>query len=75
MQDNSRVIVENHHILRDKAIKPGNGCPIGMETNDKLRGAAFHEAGHVIVAREFGLTVGGIAIGVDSGLTSARSAS
>ena len=36
-----------------------------MKTNDKLRGAAFHEAGHVIVAREFGLTVGEIAIGVD----------
>jgi hypothetical protein len=36
-----------------------------MKTNDKLRGAAFHEAGHVIVAREFGLPVGEIAIGID----------
>ena len=36
-----------------------------MKTNDKLRGAAFHEAGHAIVAREFGLPVGEIAIGID----------
>jgi hypothetical protein len=36
-----------------------------MKTNDKLRGAAFHEAGHVIVAREFGLPIGEIAIGID----------
>ena len=36
-----------------------------MKTNDMLRGAAFHEAGHVIVAREFGLPIGEIAIGVD----------
>ena len=39
--------------------------PIEMKTNDKLRGAAFHEAGHVIVAKEFGLPVGEIAIGID----------
>jgi hypothetical protein len=39
--------------------------PIEMKTRDKLRGAAFHEAGHVIVAREFGLPVGEIAIGID----------
>ena len=36
-----------------------------MKANDKLRGAAFHEAGHVIVAREFGLPIGEIAIGID----------
>ena len=36
-----------------------------MKNNDKLRGAAFHEAGHVIVAREFGLPIGEIAIGID----------
>ena len=29
-----------------------------MKTSDELRGAAFHEAGHAIVAREFGLPVG-----------------
>jgi hypothetical protein len=34
-------------------------------TNDALRGAAFHEAGHVVVARAFGLTVGKIEIGED----------
>ena len=33
--------------------------------NDSLRGAAFHEAGHVVVARFFGLTVGRIEIGDD----------
>lgn len=36
-----------------------------MKTNDELPGAAFHEAGHAIVAREFGLPVGEIAIGID----------
>ena len=36
-----------------------------MKTSDELRGAAFHEAGHAIVAREFGLPVGEIAIGID----------
>ena len=36
-----------------------------MKTDDKLRGGAFHETGHVIVAREFGLPVGEIAIGID----------
>ena len=36
-----------------------------MKTNDKLRGTAFHEAGHVIMARELGLRVGEIAIGID----------
>ncbi len=34
-------------------------------TNDVLRGAAFNEAGHVVVARFFGLTVGKIEIGDD----------
>ena len=37
------------------------------KANDKLRGAAFHEAGHVVVAREFGLPVGEIAIDIDGG--------
>ena len=36
-----------------------------MKTNDRLRGPAFHEAGHVIVARELGLPVGEIAIGIN----------
>ena len=36
---------------------------IAMKPDDELRGAAFHEAGHVIVACEFGLPVGEIAIG------------
>jgi hypothetical protein len=36
------------------------------ETGDsELRGAAFHEAGHVTVARFFGLAVGKIEIGED----------
>jgi hypothetical protein len=43
-----------------------------MKTNDMLRGAAFHEAGHVIVAREFGLPIGEIAIGVDGDEAKAR---
>jgi hypothetical protein len=34
-------------------------------TNEALRGAAFHEAGHVVVARAFGLKVGAIEIGED----------
>ena len=34
-------------------------------TNEALRGAAFHEAGHVVVARALGLTVGTIEIGED----------
>ena len=34
-------------------------------SNEGLRGAALHEAGHAIVAREFGLPVGEIAIGID----------
>ena len=38
---------------------------MAMKTDDNLRDAAFHEAGHVIVAREFGLPVGEIAIGID----------
>jgi Peptidase M50B-like len=33
--------------------------------NNHLRGAAFHEAGHVVVARFFGLTVRKIEIGKD----------
>jgi hypothetical protein len=33
--------------------------------DDLLRGAAFHEAGHFVVAREFGLPVGEIEIGDD----------
>ena len=37
------------------------------KANDNLRGAAFHEAGHVVVAREFGLSVGEIAIDIDGG--------
>lgn len=32
--------------------------------NDELRGVAFHEAGHAVVARFYGLTVGEIAIGI-----------
>lgn len=36
-----------------------------MIASDDLRGAAFHEAGHVVVARFFGLTVGKIEIGED----------
>ena len=43
-----------------------------MKTNDRLRGAAFHEAGHVIVAREFGLPVGEIAIGIGGGEAKGR---
>ena len=38
---------------------------MAMKPDDELRGAAFHEAGHVIVAREFRLPVGEIAIGID----------
>ena len=34
-------------------------------SNESLRGAAFHEAGHAIVAREFGLPIGEIAVGID----------
>ena len=48
--------------------------PIEMKTNDKLRGAAFHEAGHVIVAKEFGLPVGEIAIGIDGDHAKGRTA-
>lgn len=44
-----------------------------MKANDMLRGAAFHEAGHVIVAREFGLPVGEIAIGIDGDDAKGRS--
>jgi hypothetical protein len=33
--------------------------------DERLRGAAFHEAGHAIVAREFGLPVGEIRVGID----------
>ena len=36
-----------------------------MSETDDLRGAAFHEAGHVVVARHFGLCVGEIEIGID----------
>jgi ATP-dependent Zn protease len=44
-------------------------------TADFLRGAAFHEAGHVVVARFLGLTVGKIEIGDDgSGNTKIGSA-
>jgi len=39
---------------------PGNRSP-----SDDLRGAAFHEAGHVVVARHLGLSVGVIEIGID----------
>ncbi len=41
------------------------GRPGMNGTNDALRGAAFHEAGHVVVARAFGLTVEKIEIGGD----------
>jgi hypothetical protein len=57
--------------LCEKQIRPtqkrifSKDFPIEMKTNDKLRGAAFHEAGHVIVAKEFGLPVGEIAIDID----------
>ena len=34
-------------------------------TNDDLRGAAYHEAGHVVVARFLGLTIGKIEIEED----------
>ena len=34
-------------------------------TNDDLRGAAYHEAGHVMVARFLGLTIGKIEIEED----------
>ena len=33
--------------------------------NNQLSGAAFHEAGHAIVARFFGLGIGAIEIGID----------
>ena len=36
---------------------PGSG--------DLLRGAAFHEAGHVVVAKHLGLPIGEIEIGID----------
>ena len=39
---------------------PGNRSP-----SDDLRGAAFHEAGDVVVARHLGLSVGVIEIGID----------
>lgn len=49
-----------------KILKQGEPS-IVTKANDKLRGAAFHEAGHVVVAREFGLPVGEIAIDIDGG--------
>ena len=39
---------------------PGNRSP-----NDDLRGAAFHKAGHAVVARYLGLTIGIIEIDID----------
>jgi hypothetical protein len=39
---------------------PGNRSP-----DDDLRGVAFHEAGHAVVAHYLGLSVGAIEIGVD----------
>jgi len=46
----------------------------GMKANDdRLRDAAFHEAGHVIVARELGLPVGEIAIEIDGDEAKGRS--
>jgi hypothetical protein len=44
-----------------------------LKTDNELRGAAFHEAGHVIVARELGLLVGEIAIGIDGDDAKGRS--
>ena len=35
--------------------------------NDGLHGAAFHEAGHVVVARHFGFTITAIEIDEDGG--------
>jgi ATP-dependent Zn protease len=35
-----------------------------MESNDRI-GAAYHEAGHAIVAWVFGLTIAEVAIGID----------
>lgn len=39
-----------------------NGKP--QVRNDELRSAAFHEAGHAVVARFYGLAVGEIVIGI-----------
>ena len=47
-------------------LKPRGQSSV-TKANDNLRGAAFHEAGHVVVAREFGLSVGEIAIDIDGG--------
>ena len=47
-------------------LKQGESS-IVTKANDNLRGAAFHEAGHVVVAREFGLPVGEIAIDIYGG--------
>ena len=54
---------------------PANRSPMAQapeQPSDQLRGAAFHEAGHVVVARFLGLRVSEVEIGMNGDDASGR---